>query len=466
MTAQQPTIHVGIIDHLPPDVQAMMVAMYSRSYGPITSRLPETEESMDSLRQKLEKYYVGWGHKAVGQLGTTTIFLEGVSQLAAKAIEHNQLYNGQESSTRYIDFSTQPMHVPDVIGYADHNDLADLVRTSQERLRAIYVKALPLVRERLSKEYPCDDALTSVQTWTNTIKARTFDICRSILPAGATTNVAFCGTFDTINDHFGEMLYHPLPEMRAIAERVISGLQATYPHATPGVEALKQRFDYIARASDGDPESTYEYFYPAFQHEYLTDTAVTRWDHSLGGPHARRVLAGMLSKRKKWDKLPVANYSSKLRFTITGNLDFGSFRDLHRHRNGVCAMPMLNAYGAIEKWYVEQLPPEIVDEIKEVLADISLATTDGNMVYLQYAVPMGVQVPIAYDCDYNQLAYLIELRTGKTVHQTLRHFMQRVWSDLIHQDDVPLLRESIYPDLDSENFTLKRGQQTFSGEFK
>lgn len=40
----------------------------------------------------MKSYYVGYGHKSIGDCGTTTIFVENVSMLAAKAIQDTQLY--------------------------------------------------------------------------------------------------------------------------------------------------------------------------------------------------------------------------------------------------------------------------------------------------------------------------------------------------------------------------------------
>src|SRR6185369_629195 len=60
----------------------------------------------------MESYYVGYGHASIGDCGYTTLFIEDVSILACKAIQDNPLYSGQESSTRYIDFSKQPLVDP------------------------------------------------------------------------------------------------------------------------------------------------------------------------------------------------------------------------------------------------------------------------------------------------------------------------------------------------------------------
>jgi thymidylate synthase ThyX len=446
----KPDILVGIIDHFDPEVQAMMIAMYSRSYAPIASRLPQTQEEELSLKERLSKFYVGYGHKSVGQLGSTTVFFEGVSQLAAKAIEDNPLFDGQESSTRYIDFSSQP-NIQMKLGIEEFDNA---IVDCQEELRSIYVKAVADVSEKLKNVFPFDQTQSTKTVWENTIKARTFDICRSILPAGAVTNVAFCGSFDTLNDHFGAMLHHPAEEMRGIAQAVIEGLAAKYSHATAGVEKLKTRFEYMSDIPS--------YFYGSDPHpsvEVIMDRRLDRF-HTGRSP----------TQRDKWEHMP-KSFSSQIRLRLGGKLDFGSFRDLHRHRNGVCHMPMLTPELGIHPWYSSELPQDIRDRLNAVMERLKSLTfkfsRSGDQqvaTAIQYAVPMGARVYVQYECDFNQLAYLIELRSGKTVHQTLRHYMHGVYEDL--SVTKPQLAELIHPDLDYENFTLKRGTQTFAGEFK
>lgn len=96
MTAK---IYLGLTDKLPPELKAMTMARYSRDVGSVTDRLPTTEQIEDSTKaaENMQKYYIGYGHKSVGQLAGTDIFFEGVSQIAAKAIENHPLYNGQEN---------------------------------------------------------------------------------------------------------------------------------------------------------------------------------------------------------------------------------------------------------------------------------------------------------------------------------------------------------------------------------
>jgi thymidylate synthase ThyX len=477
-------ILAGETDRFPPDVQAMLQAMYSRSYAPIQSRLPTTPEKEDSLRARLRQYYVGYGDKSVGQLGVTAVWFEGVSQLAAKAIEHHPLFNGQESSTRYIDFTNQPM-----INFGDKQ-----LQYWQERWRALYVKALPATIEKIKQEYPFEEpsfTATELQAaaleikrkepgwpeqsrdisdeeaqvvlygkaktkWENTIKARAFDICGSLLPAGATTNVVMSATFDTFNDHFGQMLHHPSPEMRHIARETIKGIAHKYPDATGGVDKLFERNKYV----------TDDYFYaPGSQflsaaHNEHSKNKVHLKQHELTWD-ARDLL---LKPRARFQDLP-RHVAAKNRYALQGFLDFRSFRDLHRHRNGVWLMPVLTTEYGFEPWYLDNLPSDIAEEVRQLAIDfhkVSPPADHSISVHWQYAIPMGYRVPMSYDCHLGSLLYLFERRTDKTVHQTARRYMQATYRQFNPFED-PF---HIHVDMDEDNFTLKRGAQQFSGEFK
>src|SRR3569623_96996 len=123
----------------------------------------------------MDTYYVGYGDKSIGDCGTATIFVEGVSMLAAKAIQDFQLYNGQESSTRYIDFSKQP--------FADPSN-SDTGKNLLEGLRAFHLKGLARMKEALAARHPRQEGEEEM-VWLMAINARAFAIMRSFLPAGA-----------------------------------------------------------------------------------------------------------------------------------------------------------------------------------------------------------------------------------------------------------------------------------------
>lgn len=427
-------IHVGITDHYDPEVQAMLMAMYSRNYDSILNRLPDDEESTQKHKEKLGKFYVGYNHKSVGQLGVISIWLEGISQLAAKAVEDHPLFNGQESSTRYIDYSNQPM-------YSSNSG----INIWQEKWRQFYIKLLPKVISNIEKEFPFNEQETTKRVYDNTVKARAFDICRGFLPAGSTTNVGFIGTFDTLNDHFGKMLYHPCQEMRDIATSVLTKMKNKYPYGTKNIETLYEEFKYVENKS--------EFFYNIEQPQHIkTEIKILRYDDFDYIPHE-------YNRITRNDKFP-RHVESNWTFKLNGAIDFGSYRDLHRHRNGNISMHLLTPIHGFDSFYSSNVPEECMDEFNELQRefvdwyhDCSLHSDKSE---LQYAVPMGYTVPVSYSCGLNQAMYIMELRSGKTVHNSLRRLIHE-WVKLFEKET----NLKLFANMEEDNFTLKRGTQTF-----
>src|SRR3989344_5924667 len=129
----------------------------------------------------MEKFYVGYGHASIADCGSTTIFIEGVSMLVAKAEQDWPLYSGQETSSRYIDMSKQA--IIDPIG-------TPLSRQRLDRWMEFYTESQQVVTEHLRIKYPrrpdADEA-----GYERAVKARTFDILRGFLPAGVTTQLSW-----------------------------------------------------------------------------------------------------------------------------------------------------------------------------------------------------------------------------------------------------------------------------------
>ena len=120
------------------EAEAMLQALHSRSTGGLMKHLEILAEK--GPENFMQNFYVGYGHKSIGDCGTTTIFIEGVSMLAAKAIQDNPLYSGQEASTRYIDFSEQPFIDPTQTKKG---------KGVQEEQRQFYLRAQEPTREHL-----------------------------------------------------------------------------------------------------------------------------------------------------------------------------------------------------------------------------------------------------------------------------------------------------------------------------
>ncbi|HVU80317.1 MAG TPA: FAD-dependent thymidylate synthase, partial [Candidatus Paceibacterota bacterium] len=199
------------------EAEAMLQALHSRSIGGIDAHLVRLAKK--GAKEFMDTYYVGYGDKSIGDCGTATLFTEGVSMLAAKAIQDFQLYNGQESSTRYIDFSKQPFADPSGSPTGQH---------LLESLRAFHLKGLARMKEELAVRHPRQDS-EDEKVWQKAINARAFDVMRSFLPAGAATNLSWHGELRQLSDHLLRLRNHPLSEVRDIARAAREALQEAYP---------------------------------------------------------------------------------------------------------------------------------------------------------------------------------------------------------------------------------------------
>lgn len=413
--------------------EAMLQALHSRSTGGIMEHLKMLEEK--GAENFMEKFYVGYGHKSIGDCGSATIFVEGVSMLAAKAIQDWRLYSGQEASTRYVDFSQQKFIDP-----TNTKEGGEIL----ESWRKFYLGAQEPVREHLKKQNPKKED-EKKEIYDKAIKARAFDITRSFLPAGATTNVAWRMNFRQFADELMLLRHHPLEEVRDIAEKTEKVLQKTYSSSF-GHERFPDTEEY-------NKKWMREYYY------YENDNAK---DFELIYDNIdRKILANyksILESRPMKTELPTAiGECGVVAYELL--LDFGSFRDLQRHRAIIQRMPLLTRTHGFNEWYLNSLPEELKEKTikfiksqEEKIEKLNIKKEDE-----QYFTAMGYRVPCRFSGDLKALVYLAELRSTRFVHPTLVEQVLKMimnLKELFEKDGLTL-----YLDDEPNRFDIKRGEQ-------
>jgi thymidylate synthase ThyX len=418
-----------------PEAQAMLAALHSRSVGGLRSHL-------DVLAKKgpdafMESFYVRYGHKSIGDNAHIAVFIEGVSMLAAKAVQDFPLYNGQEASTRYIDFAKQKFLNP--AG-------TEIGENILETLREFYLEGMAVMVPELTSRYPMgpDD---DEKDYKKAIKARAFDTMRAFLPAGATTNLAWYGNVRQFGDRILTLRHHPLPEVRDIAARLLEAVLEAYPSS------------FSADRAERHPETEAYNAHVEADHAYFDDPNPVEFEFSHDG--IDRVLLAeyrdALEKRPVKTELPFAIRecgTSRFRFL----LDFGSFRDIQRHRAVITRMPLLTTRHGFEPWYLKELPSGLREKAEALLASqLQLMRDSFNLSpeQLQYYIPMGYRITIRMTGDLRGLVYLAEIRATSTVHPTLRIRAHQTAQELLVQygDDGLVL----HLDDGKDRFDIKRG---------
>jgi thymidylate synthase ThyX len=461
-----PDIH--IVDDLNPEDTAMLQALYSRSPASVTTHLDKV--SNRGSANFMEKYYVGYGHASIGDCGVTSIFIEQVSQLTAKAIQDNPLYSGQEASTRYIDFSTQGMVDP----YNDPESGA-----IQSKWMEIYNRLLDPVKTALFDRHPFDDdEYPNERVWKNTINARAFDILRSLLPLGSKTLLSWTTNLRQARDHLMRLKHHPLAEVRETAHDIFDALISAHPNSFAGdemdngVERYQKRDQFQRQYADSahyisptDLINRFDLDDQAIQDIQSGAMIVDRSTIDLDS--LRQFEGDLLKNRPKGASLPW-RLESYGRYNCLFMLDFGSFRDLQRHRNGVCQIPRVTGRFGMHPWYMRQLD-ELLDrddfarleaDLNDQFNRIDRLTArddlDTNALDHQYLYPMGMSCLCQVSYSLPQMIYVGELRSSKHVHASLRPVAQ----DLLRVLEEDIDNIALYGDMEAEDWTAKRGEQT------
>lgn len=422
--------NIHIYDEFNPEDNAMLQALYSRSPQSVTEHVKKVKESGSG--KFMEKFYVGYGHNSIADCGSTTIFIEQISILADKAIQDWPLYSGQETSTRYVDMSKQPIVDP-----INNTQSKEVLKNWMD----FYIQNQEKVQEHIKINYPKkpdeNDAV-----YDKAVKARTFDIMRGFLPAGITTQLSWHTNLRQAWDKLALLQYNPLTETQQIAKTIISQLKEKYPNSFCHKQYEEQEA-YRRQSTE-----KYSFYDPDFDGQFCCQTSID--------PEKLNNYLDLINSRPQKTNLPHFLTEFGL-ITFDFYLDFGSFRDLQRHRNGVCRMPLLSTKHGFNQWYLQQLPADLQPHAHQLITNQnqkidSLNTSQENK---QYLTAMGFNVPCRVTYGLPATVYVIELRSGKAVHPTLRKIAHQMHYAL--QEKFPNLK--LHSDLQQDDWDVRRGLQ-------
>lgn len=420
--------NIFIYDEFNPEDAAMMQALYSRSPKSVTEHVEKVKASGSG--KFMETFYVGYGHASIADCGSTTIFIEDISIIGDKAIQDWPLYSGQETSTRYIDMGNRA--IIDPVASAESKEILDIwmkfYNDNQERIQNF-----------LMTKYPRREDENEI-VYGKAIKARGFDIMRGFLPAGITTQLSWHTNLRQAWDHIALLRHHPLPEVKETAEKILAILKEKYSHSFSHIlmnEQESYRDAFVNKYSYFPPTETQDFSFSSTIK--LEDLA--QYQELLDGRPPKTGLPIFLGD------LGLCNFKFIL--------DFGSFRDIQRHRSGVCRMPLLTTELGFNSWYLEQLPEDMRAEAIELIANqkTKIDALKTNPENKQYYIGLGFNVDCQFSFPLPAAVYVTELRSNRTVHPSLRNIAHKMHAAL--SQSFPNLK--LHSDLDLDDWDVRRG---------
>lgn len=428
-----------IKDDLHPEDGAMLQALYSRSPKSVDAHLKKVEAAGSG--SFMDDYYVGYGHASIGDCGSTTLFIEGVSMLMAKAIQDNPLYSGQEASTRYMNFENATFENPGggIAGNA-----------VQRAWMTFYHSMFPRLTEYFRSLNPIEDNEEPAK-YERALKARTFDVLRGFIPAGAHTSLSWHTNLRQAQDKLRWLVAHPEMSTSQLAVEIVGNLHKKYPHSGFDWKMSESEWDYRHLVAG-------EYSYIDESRSGIDSTSgVLVILSNFAWPHDTKLMKILAARPPRMPMPPVLQKYGMIKSEFF--LDFGSFRDLQRHRNGFVQMPLLTTRFGFHPWYLAQFPSELRAEVEAFVAAQTrlIEELPVNEIQRQSYIAMGFQVACTVVQSLPAFAYRVELRTSKSVHPTLRAVAQREAREFVSitEGSIPL-----HADMSPDMWDTRRGGQT------
>lgn len=434
-------IEVKLYDGFKAEETAKLQSLLSRSDKTLEQHIQE--KSYENAGEFIKKWFVDVRHRSIGDCGHFTLYFNDVSMLCAKAIQSHQLYSGLERSTRYQDFGEDTCYDP-LHSIESKNIICELM--------SLYDSVKDTMIKYLKNKFPKPDDVSEA-SYNRKIQNRAFDVARGFLPVGTKTALSWHTSIRTAVDYLNRLLFHPLPEVRNVANKALECCKQQYPSAfseklSPEISEYYKKYAFIENYFTIDKED-----YPELEHEFDCYINCEKFNNE---DLIFSEMGDILQDRPKGAELTHYIRSYGLLY-IYFNIDFGCYRDIHRHRMAIQKSPLINYELPFHPWYIKMLPNEtrncIQSKINHILNQINALPLNKSLK--QYYYPMGIQVPVIIDIALNDLIYMLELRTNKDVHPIIRRIMHSIYKKYTH--NYQLYNYPIYANLKKSELDIDWG---------
>jgi hypothetical protein len=237
-------------------------------------------------------------------------------------------------------------------------------------------------------------------------------------------------------------MHHPLQEVRNMASGIKEALRKHHPHSF-GHDIPDETETYQDLIAEN-----YYYHDPECPEEPVIDFS--------------KISLEELKKhgnifRKRPPKTGLPKFVGQIgTLDIKYQLDFGSFRDIQRHRAIIQRMPLLTTDLGFNRWYVDNLPEKVRAKLPEHLEMIEKAIDELNISreLRQYFIPIGYNTSNRFTGDLPATIYMVEIRDSRFVHPTLQKVAHNIGEQITSNLGIKL-----NVDPEPNRFDIKRGEQ-------
>ena len=471
---------VFVLINLPEVVKGALFSRYSRTSNSLRKVLlkefmqseelnleellaASPKESKIIHTEKAEKFYdrvlVGYGDDSVAELAGAHIALEDVSILATKTLEDARIgLSPLEKSTRYVYFDKK--RADGSWSYLKEKTLmeskfADLYTETCDLCFERYAELIPKISEFVMEREPKDEE-TSDRAYRSTVRAKTCDILRGLLPASTLTNMGFFGTGRAYEYLLTRLYGDDLAEFRSLAEMMQHELSLVIPSfvkrannkygiamqeyrkkINSEMEKIASNFDgheggegvkLIDYDRDAERKIAIAALYP-YMNKPMEEIA--KIVDKMSDDEKETVIRAYINERENRRQKPGRAFEQAY-YTFDLCANYGAYRDIHRHRILTQQRQLLNPYLGYK------LPKDITEagyenEFKEVMDKAKNAYSEISKEYkkqAQYVVPLAYNIRWYMTFNVREAYHMLELRSAMAGHIDYREVAQEMFRQI------------------------------------
>ncbi|HET7344267.1 MAG TPA: FAD-dependent thymidylate synthase [Nitrososphaeraceae archaeon] len=470
--------------------------------GALMSRYSRTDKTMRRIfleefaknpnrgEEFYERVLLEYGDDSVAELGEAQVAIEWVSNIAAKKIEDHRIgLSYLEKSSRYVAFNQQVNGQykycrEEAIMASSH---ADQYLHACDHAFAVYSKNIQPLQKFISEREPIDrflffdsmskqdipygnlksskDIESAERIYKATIKAKSLDVLRGLLPASTLTNIGITGNGRAFEYLLSTMLASNLNEIKKMADQLHTELKVVIPtfvkrandkhgktlqsYLVDTRNAISELAQYYTKhiKVEENPQSVKLLDFEdnseseikvasAILYEYAEGQSlemITEYIRSIMPEDRQKIIQTYTKYRTNRRDRPGRAFEI-VEYTFEMFTNFGMFRDLHRHRILTMERQLLSTKHGYD------IPAEIMDldiakdykdcmyKCKEVYEIISKKMPEAA----QYIVNFAYRYPYFIKLNLREACHIIELRTVPQGHPDYRYACQKMFSQIKH----------------------------------
>jgi thymidylate synthase ThyX len=468
--------------------------------GALMSRYSRTDKTMRRIflnefannpmrgEEFYQKILLEYGDDSVAELGEAQIAIEWISNIAAKKIEDHRIgLSYLEKSSRYVAFDRKVngqykyhrekkiMASPYADQYIQTCDYAFDTYSKNIQPMQKFIKELKPIEhfhffDSISKQevsYGNLQSSTDIESarriYEATIRAKSLDVLRAILPASTLTNLGITGNGRAFEYLLSTMFASDLTEIKLLADQLYTELNKIIPafikrandkygqSLQKYITDTKKAISIIARQSltgieiDNSPQNVKLLNYEDNLDAEVNIASAILYDSTVG--RSLEKIIHHIRSAPEYERHKVIQTFTKFRnnrrqrpgrafemteYTFEMFTNFGMFRDLHRHRILTMERQLLSTKHGYD------IPPEIYG--LDILKDFRDCMYKSHEVYemidkkmpeeAQYVVNFAYKYPYFMKINLREACHMIELRTIPQGHHDYRTVCQEMFRQI------------------------------------